>query len=75
MDFDYNRRKFMTVLEFIELLVDEYSQHFNVYDNKKEEIIFDGIGDEMPDELLYEEISSIDNVYKDNNGIITLNIR
>ena len=65
----------MTVQEFIELLIDGDSQHFNIYDNGKEEIVFDGISAEMPDELLYEEISSIDNVYKDNNGIITLNIR
>ena len=41
---------------------------------KKEEIIFDGVGSEMPDELLDEEISSIDNVYGDNGDIITLNI-
>lgn len=67
--------KFMTVQEFIRLFVDEYSQHFNVYDNEKEKIIFDGIGDEMTEELLYEEVSSIDNVCKDNNGIITVNIR
>lgn len=65
----------MTVQEFIRLFVDEYSQHFNVYDNEKEKIIFDGIGDEMSNEILYEKVSSIDNVCKDNNGIITLNIR
>lgn len=65
----------MTVLEFIELLVDEDSQHFNIYDNEKDEIIFDGISAETPDEILYEEISSIDNVCKGNDGVITLNIR
>ena len=57
----------------MELLIDGDSQHFNVYDNEKEEVIFDGSGSEIPDELLDEEVSSIDNVY-DNNDIITLNI-
>lgn len=63
----------MTIQDFMELLIDGYSQHFNVYDNEKEEIIFDGSGSEIPDELLDEEVSSMDNVYGDND-IITLNI-
>lgn len=63
----------MTIQDFMELLIDGDSQHFNVYDNEKEEIIFDGSGSEIPDELLDEEVSSMDNVY-DNNDIITLNI-
>lgn len=64
----------MTIQDFMELLIDGDSQHFNIYDNEKEEIIFDGSGSEMPDELLDEEISSIDNIYGDNGDIITLNI-
>lgn len=63
----------MTIQDFMELLIDGDSQHFNVYDNEKEEVIFDGSGSEIPDELLDEEVSSMDNVY-DNNDIITLNI-
>jgi hypothetical protein len=63
----------MTIQDFMELLIDGDSQHFNVYDNEKEEIIFDGFGSEIPDELLDEEVSSMDNIY-DNNDIITLNI-
>jgi hypothetical protein len=64
----------MTIQDFMELLIDGDSQHFNIYDNEKEEIIFDGAGSEMPDELIDEEISSIDNIYGDNVDIITLNI-
>ena len=64
----------MTIQDFMELLIDGDSQHFNIYYNEKEEIIFDGAGSEMPDELLDEEISSIDNIYGDNGDIITLNI-
>ena len=63
----------MTIQDFMEILVDGDSQHFNVYDNEKEEIIFDGSGSKIPDELLDEEVSSMDNVYGDND-IITLNI-
>lgn len=63
----------MTIQDFMELLIDGDSQHFNVYDNEKEEIIFDGSGSEIPDELLDEEISSMDNISIDND-IITLNI-
>lgn len=64
----------ITVQAFMELLIDGDSQHFNIYDNVKVGIIFDGAGSEMPDELLDEEISSIDNVYGDTGDIITLNI-
>ena len=64
----------MTIQDFMELLIDGDSQHFNIYDNEKGEIIFDGAGSEMPDELIDEEISSIDNIYGDNGDIITLNI-
>ena len=64
----------ITIQDFMELLIDGDSQHFNIYDNEKEENIFDGVGSEMPNELLDEEISSIDNVYGDNGDIITLNI-
>ena len=63
----------MTIQDFMELLIDGDSQHFNVYDNEKEEIISDGSGSEIPDEFLDEEVSSMDNVYGDND-IITLNI-
>ncbi len=63
----------MTIQDFMTILVDGDSQHFNVYDSEKEEVIFDGSGSEIPDELLDEEVSSMDNVYG-NNDIITLNI-
>lgn len=63
----------MTIQDFMELLIDGDSQHFNVYDNEKEEVIFDGFGSKISDELLDEEISSIDNISIDND-IITLNI-
>lgn len=64
-----------TVNEFMELLIDGESQHFNIWNNEEEKVIFDGYGNEIPDELLSEDITSIDNVYDENKGIITLNIK
>ena len=43
----------MTIEEFLELLIDGDSQHINIYENEKGEVIFDGEGCEIPDELLY----------------------
>lgn len=65
----------ITVEDFIEMLLDSDSQHINIWDNEKSEVIFDGYCNEIPDELLVEDIASIDNVYDDCKGIITLNIR
>ena len=64
----------ITVEDFIELLVDGDCQHINIWDNEKSEVIFDGYSNGIPDELLVEEVTSIDNVYYDCKGIITLNI-
>lgn len=64
----------MTVEDFMDLMIDGGSQHFHIWDNNKCEVIFDGEGSEIPEELLYEEINSIDNVYSDCNGILTLNV-
>lgn len=65
----------LTVDEFMELLIDGDSQHINIWDNEKEKVIFDGHGNEIPDDILYENVTSIDNVLVNNKGIITLNIR
>lgn len=70
----------MTIEDFMDLMIDGDSQHFHIWNNNKCEVIFDGEGSEIPCELLYEEISSIDNVYwinsvySDCNGILTLNV-
>ena len=53
----------MTIQDFMELLINGDSQHFNIYDNEKEEIIFDGAGSEMPDELLDESVSKYRDFY------------
>lgn len=63
----------MLVIEFIEMFVDEHDQYFELWDNKKEETIFKGYKEDLPEELEEATITSIDNIYKGANGI-TLNI-
>lgn len=59
----------MTILEFVELFIDD-SQVVELWDNNKEKVVFRGEASEIPLEYEYEEITSIDPVQ---NNIITLN--
>ena len=63
----------LTVIEFIEMFVDEHDQYFELWDNEKEEIIFKGYKADLTEELEEAIITSIDNVSNGTNGI-TLNI-
>lgn len=63
----------MLVIEFIEMFVDENDQYFELWDNDKEEIIFKGYKEDLPEELEEATITSIDNIYQGVNGI-TLNV-
>lgn len=64
----------MTIRELLELFIDENFQKISVWDNEQEKIIFNGYLDDLPDDLEYEEISSIDNLDK-KTDILTINIR
>ena len=64
----------MTVEEIMELFVDD-SQEIELWDINKEETVFKGDYRDLNDnDLLYAELSSIDNIYPNNNGIITFNV-
>lgn len=64
----------MTVEEIMELFVDD-SQEIELWDINKEETVFKGdYRDLHDDNLLYAEVSSIDNIYPNNKGIITFNV-
>lgn len=65
----------MTLEDFRDLFVD-HSQLVMIYDGESESIIYDGELDDLPDDLLYEEVQSIDSLYQTNNfdGHITINI-
>ena len=46
-----------------------------LWDINKEETVFKGDYRALHDlELLYAEVSSIDNIYEDNKGIVTINV-
>lgn len=64
-----------TVEEFMEMFIDGDSQYFQLWDNEKGDVIFKGYLSELPDELRWAEVTSIDNIYegKSFDGIV-LNI-
>lgn len=64
----------MTVRELLELFIDESSQEISVWDNEKEEVIWNGYLDEIPEDIEYEEVSSIDNLNTETE-VLTVNIR
>lgn len=65
----------MTVREFLELFIDEESQYFELYDNASDEVIFKGYIEELSEDLEYVTVSSIDNIYdNENTKGITINI-
>lgn len=63
-----------TVEEIIEMFIDPSVQEFSIWSNEKEKVIYTGFISDIPEELLYADVTSIDNVLEDCKGIITLNI-
>jgi hypothetical protein len=65
----------MTLEDFKDYFVDE-SQLIRVYDGETETFVYEGEFADMPDDLLSEEIGSIDSLYPSNkfDGCITVNI-
>ena len=60
----------MLVYEFLEMFTEPNSQWFELWDNEKEQLAFIGFLDELPQELQFAEITSIDNI----TTAITINI-
>lgn len=66
---------YMQVREFLDMFISPEDQRFRLYDNDKNEIVFDGCLTDIPEDkeyLEYAEITSIDNIY--NNDPLTLNV-
>jgi len=63
----------MTIDELVDTLVDPSFQKVDLYSLSKDEVVFTGTADEIPQELLYEEIYSIDCIEK-NSDVLTINI-
>lgn len=51
----------MTIRDLIEMFIDDRFQKFSIYDVKKEDVVFTGYLDDMPDKYEYAEICTIDN--------------
>ena len=68
----------MTIRDIMEMFIDPDSQQFELWDNDKNEVVFTGFLNDLPEEFDTAEVTSIDNLYsnRDNTekGIITLNI-
>lgn len=65
----------MQVREFLDMFTFPDDQRFRLFDNDREEIVFDGCLTDIPEDkeyLEYAEITSIDNIY--NNDPLTLNV-
>lgn len=64
----------MFVYEFITMFVDEDGQYFELWSNEKEKVIFGGYLSDLPEELYYAEVTSIDNILENVATVLTLNI-
>ena len=61
----------MLVYEFLEMFTESTLQRFELWSNEQEQIIFIGFLDELPQELQFAEVTSIDNI---TSNLITLNV-
>lgn len=64
----------MTVYDIMQLFIDPDAQHIQIYSDDEEKIVYDGDYGDIPEHMNYVEVSSIDNVYADNKGVICLNV-
>ena len=64
----------MIVQELMKMFVDADPQYIQLFDVDRNEVVFDGYYADISDEYDYAEITSIDNIWKDCNGIFSINI-
>lgn len=62
----------MLVYEFLEMFTESNAQRFELWSNEEEKVIFTGFLDELPQDLQFAEVTSVDNITTANT--ITLNI-
>ena len=62
-----------TVSDLTDLFVDTTLQTVAIWDCAKDEEVFRGSIDDIPEDLQYAEVQSIDNIEK-NDDVITINI-
>ena len=54
----------MTVQEFMEMFIDPDTQHIQIWSDAEEKIVSDGDYGDIPENMDYAEVTSIDNIYK-----------
>lgn len=62
----------MSVYEFLGLCIDERMLRVEIYDTDSDETLFDGDYDDIPSEMMDEEVCSFDVPFE--SGKITINI-
>lgn len=64
----------MTVYDIMQLFIDPDAQHIQIWSDAEEKIVYDGDYGDVSEHMNCAEVSSIDNVYDDNKGVICLNV-
>lgn len=59
----------MTIRDILDLFVDESCVFVRIYDFRTEQQVFEGYGNDIPEQYEYCEIMSIDNPEKNETGI------
>ena len=62
-----------TVEDLCDAFISNSFQYVKLYDSNSGKIVYEGYADKIPDDYLYLEVDSIDNIMKDDDSI-TLNI-
>lgn len=62
----------LTIYDLTILFIDSDMQEISIYDITSGDVVWKGTLEDVPDEYLYEEITSIDNL--DNSSVLGLNI-
>lgn len=63
----------MQVTDVLGLFIDETIQKVEIFDTEKECAVYNGYISDMPTDLLYSEISTIDNIVK-GSDVFVINI-
>lgn len=63
----------MQVTDVLGLFIDETIQKVEIFDTEKECVVYNGYISDMPTDLLYSEISTIDNIVE-GSDVFVINI-
>ena len=64
----------MIVREIIDKFIYPDVQHIQIWADDRNEVVFDGYCGNLSENMKEAEISSIDNIGENNNGVICLNV-